>query len=75
MVAQLVEELCCKPEGQFQFLMRSLDFSLDLVLPAALWPLELTPPQTEMSTGNLPGGKRQLACKADNLTAICELIV
>jgi hypothetical protein len=29
----------------------------------------------EMSTGNLPGGKELPARKADNLTAICELIV
>jgi hypothetical protein len=28
--------------------------------------------QTEMSTKNLPGGKRRPALKADNLTAICE---
>jgi hypothetical protein len=27
---------------------------------------------TEMSTRNLPGGKRRLASKADNFTAICE---
>jgi hypothetical protein len=27
---------------------------------------------TEMSTRNLPGGKGQLACEADNLTATCE---
>jgi hypothetical protein len=32
-------------------------------------------PITEMSTRNLPGGKGQPVCKADNLTAICELIV
>jgi hypothetical protein len=31
-------------------------------------------PLTEMSTRNLPQGKGQLACKADNLTAICELM-
>jgi hypothetical protein len=24
--------------SRFQFLMRSLDFSIDLILPAALWP-------------------------------------
>jgi hypothetical protein len=34
-----------------------------------------TQPVTEMSTGNLPGGKECLARKADNLTAICESIV
>jgi hypothetical protein len=30
---------------------------------------------TEMSTRNLPGGKRHPARKADNLTALCEPIV
>jgi hypothetical protein len=34
-----------------------------------------TQPLTEMSTRNLPGGKRRLAPKTDNLTAICEPIV
>jgi hypothetical protein len=31
-----------------------------------------TQPLTEMSTGNLPGGKWRPARKAYNLTAICE---
>jgi hypothetical protein len=30
---------------------------------------------TEMSTGNLHGGKERTERKADNLTAICEPIV
>jgi hypothetical protein len=30
-------------------------------------------PLTEMSTRNLPGDERWLVCKADNLTAICQL--
>jgi hypothetical protein len=34
-----------------------------------------TQPLTEMSTRNLPGGKERPACKADNLTGICEAIV
>jgi hypothetical protein len=34
-----------------------------------------TQPLTEMSTRNLPGGKGWSVHKADNLTAICELIV
>jgi hypothetical protein len=34
-----------------------------------------TEPLTETSTRNLPGGKGQLAGKADNLTAICKPIV
>jgi hypothetical protein len=33
-----------------------------------------TQPLTEMSTRNLPGGKGRPACKADNLTVICESI-
>jgi hypothetical protein len=33
----------------------------------------LTQPLTELSTRNLSGGKGQLALKADNLTAVCEL--
>jgi hypothetical protein len=31
-----------------------------------------TQPLTEMSTRNLPGGKKRLARRADNLAAICE---
>jgi hypothetical protein len=34
-----------------------------------------TQPLTEMSTRNLSGGKGRVACKAENLTAVCELIV
>jgi hypothetical protein len=37
--------------------MRSLGFSVGLILPATLWPLESTQPRTEVSTRNLPGGK------------------
>jgi hypothetical protein len=36
---------------------------------------ESTQPVTEMSTSDLPGSKGRPACKADNLTAICEPIV
>jgi hypothetical protein len=32
-----------------------------------------TQPLTEMSIRSLPGGKKQPAHKADNLTAICEV--
>jgi hypothetical protein len=31
-----------------------------------------TQPLKEMSTRNLPGGRRQPTCKTDNLTAFCE---
>jgi hypothetical protein len=56
-----------------RFPMRSLDFSIDLILPAVL-ALGSTQPLTEMSIRNLPGGKRRPASEAD-LTAICEPIV
>jgi hypothetical protein len=54
-----------------RFLMRSLEFSIDLILPATLWPQ----PLTEMSARNLPGGKGRPARGGDNLTAICEQTV
>jgi hypothetical protein len=34
-----------------------------------------TEPLTEMNTKNIPGGKGRPAREADNLTAICGLIV
>jgi hypothetical protein len=37
--------------------------------------LESTQPLTEMSIRNLAGGKGRPARKADNLTAVCELII
>jgi hypothetical protein len=48
--------------SRFGFPLRSLDFSIDLILPAALLVLGSIQLLREMS-------------KADNLTAICELIV
>jgi hypothetical protein len=41
---------------QVQILMKSSDFSIDLIVPAAL-ALGLTQPLTEMSTRNIPGVK------------------
>jgi hypothetical protein len=38
-----------------RFPMRSLDISIDLILPAALWSWGSTQPLTEMSTRSLPG--------------------
>jgi hypothetical protein len=60
--------------SRVRFPMRSLDFSIDLILPAAM-DLGSTQSLTEMSTRYLPGGKGRPVRKADNLTAICEPIV
>jgi hypothetical protein len=40
--------------------------------PSRSMALGSTQPLTQMSTRNLPGGKRWPARKADNLTASCE---
>jgi hypothetical protein len=52
-------------------------FSTFLILPAATMLLGSTQTLTEMSTRSClgGGGKGRSALKADNLTAICELIV
>jgi hypothetical protein len=42
--------------SQVRFPRRSLDFSIDLILPTVLWPLWSTQPVTEMSIRNLLGG-------------------
>jgi hypothetical protein len=53
-------------------------FSIYLILPAALWPWVYWA-SDKWQPENRPGGggeiKVQTACKADNLTTICELIV
>jgi hypothetical protein len=53
--------------------MRSLDFSIDLILPAALLPLGSTQPLTEMSTRNHPGGIRRPVRKADLTPSVSRL--
>jgi hypothetical protein len=57
-----------------QFPLRSLVFFQMTYLSSRTMALASTQPLTEMSTRNLPGGKRRSKRKADNLTAICEPI-
>jgi hypothetical protein len=52
--------------------MRSLDFSIDLILRAALWPVSKRNEYQESSGG---GGGRRPGRNADNHTAIYDPIV
>jgi hypothetical protein len=56
--------------SRVRFSTWSMDFSIDLILPAALWPLGSTQPPRI-----LPGGEGRPAHKTNNLTVICEPIV
>jgi hypothetical protein len=55
--------------------MKSLDFFNSSSASSRTMALGSTQPLTEISTGNLPGGKGRPARMSDNLTAICEPIV
>jgi hypothetical protein len=55
--------------------MRQLDFSIDLILPAATMTLGSTQSLAEISTKNILGDKGRPARKTGKLAAISELIV
>jgi hypothetical protein len=61
-------------KSRVRFPMRSLDFSIDLIISNRTVALVSTQSLTEMSTRNIPGGKGRPARKSDNLTTIFESI-
>ena len=74
-VAQLVEGTALQVgRSRVRFPMVSLEFFIDIILPAALLALGSTQPLTEMSTGNISWGLRRPVRGADNLTTfMCRL--
>jgi hypothetical protein len=61
-------------KSRVRFPISLLDFSIDLILPAAM-ALGSTQPLTEMSTRNRSSNKGRAAHNADNLTSIYDPIV
>jgi hypothetical protein len=57
--------------SRVRFPVRSLDFSIDLILSDALWPMGSTQPLTERSTRNLPGRPARKAPSVSRLSRIC----
>jgi hypothetical protein len=58
--------------SRLRFPMRSLDFSIYLIIPAALRPCGWSRPLKGTSIMNFTGSKGRPARKADNLTNICR---
>jgi hypothetical protein len=68
----VVEALCYKPEGRrCESRMRWIFFNLPNP-SSRIMALGSTQPLTEMSSRNLPGGKKRPARRADNLATIYE---
>jgi hypothetical protein len=61
--------------SRVRFWMMSMDFLYWPYLSSRTIVVGSIQSVTEMSTRDLPGDKGRLACKADNLTVICEPIV